>query len=57
MHKMIIIFIKRNIDKVSGLPDIVLGDIYYMQDKQTDKFTESNQNINKQILADGLQFS
>ena len=42
MHKMIIIFIKRNIDKVSGLPDIVLGDIYYMQDKQTDKFTILN---------------
>ena len=25
-----IIVIRRNIDKVSGFPDIVLGDIYYM---------------------------
>lgn len=29
MHKMIIIVIKRNIEKVSGLSDIVLGNIYY----------------------------
>ena len=29
MHKMIIV-IKRNIDRVSGFPDIVLKDIYYM---------------------------
>ena len=26
---MMIIVIRRNIDKVSGFPDIVLGDIYY----------------------------
>ena len=29
MHKMILV-IKRNIYKVSGFPDIVLKDIYYM---------------------------
>jgi len=33
MHKMMIIVIKRNIDTVSGFPDIVLGDIYYNFDK------------------------
>ena len=27
---MMILVIRRNIDKVSGFPDIVLGDIYYM---------------------------
>ena len=27
MHKMMIIVIRRNIDKVSGFPDIILGDI------------------------------
>ena len=26
---MMIIVIRRNIDKVSGFPDIILGDIYY----------------------------
>ena len=29
MHKMMIIVIRRNIDKVSGFPDIILGDICY----------------------------
>jgi len=29
VHKIIIV-IRRNIDKVSGFPDIILGDICYM---------------------------
>ena len=29
MHKMMILVIRRNIDKGSGFPDIVLRDIYY----------------------------
>ena len=30
MHKMMIIVIRRNIDKISGSPDIVLVKMYYM---------------------------
>ena len=35
MNKMMIIVIRRNTDKVSGFPDIVLGDIYYIYLSET----------------------
>jgi len=42
MHKMRIIVIRRNIDKVSGFPDIVLGDIYYKTFSMFSKLTKLN---------------
>ena len=39
---MRIIVIRRNIDKVSGFPDIVLGDIYYKTFSLFSKLTKLN---------------
>ena len=50
MHKMIIIVIRENIDKISGFPDIVLGDIYYKPNEIREYFRNSKKT-NLQTLT------